>query len=50
MAKIDKKYAQDFDKLKRDWERLQTLPNSENLNMLMRDLQQFQTDLRNIRL
>lgn len=50
MPKIDKKYAQDFEKVKRDWERLMASPNSETLNMLMKDIQQFQNDLRNIKL
>jgi hypothetical protein len=49
MPKIDKKYMQDFEKLKKDWERLTAMPNSEHLNLLMKDLQQFQNDLRNIR-
>lgn len=50
MPQINKKYMQDFDKLKRDWERLvaNPNPNSNHLNTFMKDLQQFQTDLQNI--
>lgn len=46
---IDKKYMQDFEKLQKNWARLIQQPNSEHLNTVMKDLQQFQSDLRNIR-
>lgn len=48
MAKIAKKYQEDFEKLMRDWERLKQSPNSDHLNLVMQDLQQFQNDLRNM--
>lgn len=50
MPKVDNKYIQHFQKLTTDWNTLLKNPNSDALNMLMKDLQQFQQDLRNMRL
>ena len=50
MQKIDNKYIQHFQKLQNDWNILLKNPNSDSLNNLMKDLQQFQQDLRNIRI
>jgi hypothetical protein len=50
MAKINKKYQEDFDKLQRDWERVCASPSPEHLKLLLQDLQQFQTDIKNIKL
>ncbi len=49
MAQIDKKYQEDFQKLQQDWERLCASPNPDHYNMVLQDLQQFQTDLKNIK-
>lgn len=49
MAQLSKKYVEDFEKLVRDWKKLQMNPTHDYLNLVMQDLQQIQADLRNIK-
>lgn len=48
MAKIDSKYEQEFRKLSNDWQILCKNPNMDTLNIVMKDIQQLQQDLRNL--
>lgn len=48
MAKLNKKYIENFEKLARDFEKLKMQPNSQVLNTVMQDVQQLQNDLRNV--
>ncbi|NGX45830.1 MAG: hypothetical protein K940chlam2_01010 [Chlamydiae bacterium] len=50
MAKIDKKYQEDFQKMEQDWERFCAVPTPANLKLLEQDLQQLQIDMKNINL
>ena len=49
MHKIDPKFEQEFKKLMSDWEALRKNPSSSTLSMVMKDIQQLQQNLRNIR-
>lgn len=50
MEKLNKKYIEDFEQLVRDFEKLKVRPSSDTLHLVMQDLQQIQSDLRNIKL
>ncbi|NGX47380.1 MAG: hypothetical protein K1000chlam3_00753 [Chlamydiae bacterium] len=48
MARMNKKYLEDFDKLCRDWEKLKMKPNRQALDLIMQDLEEMEYDLKNM--
>lgn len=49
MAKVDKKYQEDFKKLMQTWEKLCASPSFEYHEKVVEDLMQFKRDLDNMK-
>lgn len=48
MARMNKKYQEDFDKFCRDWGKLKMKPSGQALDLVMKDLEEMEYDLKNM--